>query len=232
MTTATATLYLSRIVPDLRSRKARYMLGRPGQLYAGLLEAFAPHSIPHHDTATEAGVERGLLYRVEQSRSGPQTSILVQSNTEPDWLRFAGIHPETLAPEHPPESKEFSPDLLRGDRLRFRLRANPTKSLPGKEIAPGKRSRGRVIAIQEEHAQLKWLEAKLEGALNMESARVIDEGRRCRIMPSNGQGTQLRSALFDGFGSVENPERLRHLLACGVGRGRAYGFGLLSLART
>jgi len=46
-----------------------------------------------------------------------------------------------------------------------------------------------------------------------------------------GQGKRLRSARYDGTLTVTDPDAFRQTLICGIGPAKAFGFGLLSLAR-
>jgi CRISPR system Cascade subunit CasE len=127
--------------------------------------------------------------------------------------------------------------------LAFRLRANPTRKIDTKSDAQGKRQ-GRRVELRGEAAQVAWLRRKGLGAgfeilsvatqpevpavLARRTAKVTGE----RLDPGSGRRQQLTFAavVFDGLLRVVDPARLRDALEQGLGPGKAYGFGLLSLA--
>ena len=46
----------------------------------------------------------------------------------------------------------------------------------------------------------------------------------------DGKGQRLRSVRYDGILEVTDPDKFRKTLASGIGPGKAFGFGLLSVA--
>jgi len=117
-----------------------------------------------------------------------------------------------------------------GDLVRFRLRANPTR-----KIQDGSRNgkRKRVSPTLDDHAD--WLARKLVGAAG--SPICIETfvpgwayGWRTKYEPQPGQSMQWWSVLFEGVFRVGEPAVLKQLIECGIGPGKAFGFGLLSIA--
>ena len=49
-------------------------------------------------------------------------------------------------------------------------------------------------------------------------------------MNKNGKGQRLRSVLFEGLLQVTDPDAFRQTLIRGIGSGKSFGFGLLSIA--
>ena len=116
------TVYLSRLLLDLRSRGVRRDLADCYAMHRTLMSAFgsAPEAIPARE-------HHGVLYRVEvpEPRFCP---VLVQSKSAPVWSELPGRyltdHPEAAATKEITGSLQ---GLVRGMTLRFRLRANATK---------------------------------------------------------------------------------------------------------
>ena len=46
----------------------------------------------------------------------------------------------------------------------------------------------------------------------------------------DGKGQRLRSVRYDGILEITDPDKFRNTLLCGIGPGKAFGFGLLSVA--
>lgn len=173
------------------------------------------------------------LYRIEPlSNDAKSAIVLVQTQQEPKWLV------ERIPPNSKVATKAVGAafeTLCNGQRLRFRLRANPTK----KQKCEGK-DQGRRVALVHEEDQLKWLARKgetcgFELAENSESktpACVIrDDKELIAHKPGGAPPLTYRSVLFEGTLKIRDVKAFRNTLFAGMGSGKAFGFGLLSVAR-
>lgn len=202
-------MYLSLLsLPSAHSR-ALALLADPYKLHQFLQLAFAHH-----------GPELGrVLFRVEPEIRDGLSPVLVQSELRPDW---SASTMQTSLPDVEVAVKEISLPIQRNQRLRFRLRANPTL----RESQGGKRR-----ALLDEDAQMAWLRRKLEaGGAVLEGASVIQEGKvECR-KPRGGPPLVMNSVRFDGVLRVAEPTLFAAMVENGVGSAKGLGFGLLSLA--
>lgn len=138
------------------------------------------------------------------------------------------------------ESREYGPLLDRlvvGQRWAFRLTANPTRSRPLKDGASSQRF-GHVTVAQ----QQAWLVSRaaragfeLPPVLGPDSEERPENGLVVRNRSVDrfrrGEGTvTLSRATFEGTLVVVDPVALRATLTGGLGPGKAYGCGLLTLA--
>jgi CRISPR system Cascade subunit CasE len=233
-------MFLSKLVLNSRDRQARRDLASPYELHRTLWRAF-----PEPDPGR-------VLFRVDAPQSGGAPVVLVQSDLRPQWDRLCQVVPRYLLA--PPDFKEFEPSFTRGQRLRFRLRANPTKkvaSLTRAERLAGVRVRdensknGRRLALLREHDQVTWLLHKGEHAgfripgewtASTEDRQVanfrvevISEGW-VRLGKEGHTGGRFYAVRFEGMLEVTDPERLRCAVGDGIGSAKGFGFGLLSLA--
>ncbi|HRQ71637.1 MAG TPA: type I-E CRISPR-associated protein Cas6/Cse3/CasE [Phycisphaerales bacterium] len=136
-----------------------------------------------------------------------------------------------------------------GDRVRFRLRANPVCRRDGKrkrpQIAPSEFNAGgqrRERAFIKAHED--WLIRRLGDAAEDVECFIRDPaverietlvtgwawGWRTKHEPQPSQRMQWWAALFEGTFKVRDPASLKSLLESGIGPGKAFGFGLLSVA--
>ena len=132
--------------------------------------------------------------------------------------------------------------LHEGQPLAFRLRANPTKRI-GKTNAdlPGKR-----VALVREEEQIEWLARKGRGGeadgtggfeLVMNegapSVTVVPEGKKFGRKTENGIKHEMRhvAVLFEGVLRITDADAFRRTLVRGIGSAKAFGFGLLSIAK-
>ena len=161
--------------------------------------------------------EPRLLFRIEESSAGSQ--ILAQSVAKPEW-KSAFMDFDILVTE--PETKEFVLKLVSGGLYRFRLLANPVVTRDGKRLG-----------LLNEEVQRAWLDRQMEkaGAKSL-GCQVKDNGLlHSKKNPDKDTGIQVhQSVLYDGVLQVVEREKLEHSLATGIGPGKGYGFGLLSLA--
>lgn len=194
-------MYLSRLLLN-DSRAAISWLSNPYRV--------------HQRLRMGCGDDPRMLYRVE---NGPQgTFILVQTNLPPDWeAAFHDFH--VLAGS--PQSKPIHLHLETGQRLRFRLRANPTV-----------KRNGARLGLLREDAQVAWLNRKIV----MAGARLSG----CRVTPvgfqhsqKSGEGGELNHFVvcFEGLLEVQDPSKLETAVRAGIGSAKGFGCGLLSLAR-
>src|SRR4030042_251385 len=116
-------MYLSRLKLNPAVRITREMLINPYTLHQAVYRAFPDKS--------DGGAGR-VLYRIEQDQRSGTVSLLVQSEKTPDWTK-ADYLGECLLEKA--ELKPFDPRMLDGQRLYFRLRANPSvkKQAEGKK---------------------------------------------------------------------------------------------------
>jgi len=193
--------------------------------------------------------EHNFLFRIDP-QTGGRAVILLQSAMRPDWDYAFHNARHILAPGVKPEVKPFDPCFAKEQRLRFRLLANPVRKVSSRSVdVAGKpfdqRWMGKDIPVPAA-ALDKWLKRRAEPGW---SAPKNSEGKQSPpgfrlvgiddIQPGyvyvndkrdQGSGRRLRSARYEGVLEVTDPANFRNTLARGIGPGKAFGFGLLSLA--
>jgi CRISPR system Cascade subunit CasE len=185
---------------------------QPYELHRSLMKAFPDKA---------AGGPGRVLFRLDIDHETGGMSVLVQSEKEPDWGKLNG----TTGFITECKSKQFDPEFVQGQMLRFRLRANPTKRV---------KETGKRQGILEEEAQIDWLRKRgLQSGFEVVDAIVIKEGFAKDKMTDTADKKHdltMLSVRFDGLLRVIDPETFRHTIECGVGSAKGLGFGLLSLA--
>lgn len=221
-------LYLSRLCLNPRSWAARRDLANDYQLHSTLSRAITPRLTQAQSVVARVAVldeRERLLFRLD-STVGQSTTVLVQSLRQPDWS-FLGMDDWRGYLAETPEVKAVSLALTADQVLRFRLRANPTR----KTTRDGRKIRVSLMGLD---SQLQWLQRKLsEAGADLLDARAAQEGlSRSRKHGVGEEGSQqtLFAVRFEGVLQVVDPVRLRAGVEAGIGSGKGYGFGLLSLA--
>lgn len=228
-------MYLSKLTLHPRERESRRALGDCQLLHATLMRAFP--TLPGEPNPRAAV---GLLYRVEPSRAS-HVCILAQSVTEPNWSRL----PAWCAEDATKSVAALYDRIAAGQTLTFRLRANPTK-IAGERPEGGHLVNARRKVLRDPVAQIAWLvragerggfdpvfvhvarravDGAVTGTVDVPDVRIVPEAA---VRGSSGR--TLGSVRFEGRLIVRDAALFRRTLAAGIGRGKAYGFGLLSIA--
>ena len=231
-------IYLSRPVPNIRSREARHDLADCVGMHRTLMNAFPDGLSSNGDARREAG----LLYRVEATADGT-IALLVQSALPPEW---AHLPPSWLHPASEPQVKEIGESLGRidsGSVLRFKLVANPTRKIGTKTGADGRKNNGKRVELRGEEEWLTWLERKAgQSGFRLKAGRAsahVPDVRSGRDLRATGfgkwtEGSSSRltfcGVAFEGRLEVVDTALFHAGLQAGIGSGKAYGYGLLSLA--
>tara|TARA_R110001583_G_scaffold195343_1_gene372007 strand:- start:115 stop:720 length:606 start_codon:yes stop_codon:yes gene_type:complete len=171
---------------------------------------------------TDADAERDFLFRVEQANA-VQATVLMQSARPPSVDEKDA---ELLA------KKPYTLSLSEGQRLRFLLVANPVKTIrdeQGRVNVKGDVKSCRVPLIREE-AQREWLVRKFASIASVEEL-LIDN-----LLPVHfrkhreKRAGKIQPVSFQGMLCVQQPESFIQLIKKGIGPGKAFGCGLVSIA--
>jgi len=141
----------------------------------------------------------------------------------------------------PFEPKLFDPSFAPGDRLRFTLRANATLRHRGDPrrrdvvmdaihaLPKGERAEARRKAEQE--ASRRWLDGQ-GAAHGFTVTAMACLGYETLSVPRDGSLLRLGVVELEGGLIVDDPARFTAKLLDGFGRARAFGCGLMLVART
>ena len=203
-------MHLTRLRLDPRSAQVRRDLASPYDMHRTLVRAFV----------SDAGqMPPRFLWRLEPTNPWRAPELLVQSAHPAQWEALTAL-PGYLQPDQPWETRPLGEiaGLAAQARCRFRLWANPTVTREGKR-------RG----LMAEADQLAWLARQGEQhGFSAETVLVTGqdmlEGRKADTRLS------LLQVRFEGVLRVTDPVRLSQAVQAGIGPGKAFGCGLLSLA--
>lgn len=209
-------MYLSKLSLDPVSRRVQSELSNRYELHRTLTAQFP----------SKQRRDINLLYRVEipERHTYQPITLLVQTQIEPNWAELVG----SGLLMNLPQVKTFDPNLPAGVYYYFRLLANPTMR---KKQSDGGSKR---IGLYNTEDQNKWLLRKAQqGGFRVESTKTKDIGMVESIKKKNNRSFRIKhyAVQFDGILSVINPDLVHIALEKGIGSAKAFGFGLLSLAK-
>lgn len=207
-------MYLSRVLLDISKRKTQIALASPNKFHGAVEDAFSDNR------------ERNL-WRIDTLREN--TYLLLLSVSKPDLSHVAEQfgYPGTYT-----ESKEYDRLLERIKEesiWHFRLVANPVHNIKNEN------GRGKVVAHVSEKYQIEWLNSQAEknGFHLLPDTTFVKESNWMIFKKRNvTQKVRILAVTFEGILRVENVDAFRGALINGIGRGKAYGMGLLTIAGT
>jgi CRISPR system Cascade subunit CasE len=165
------------------------------------------------------------LWRIDNLKSS--TYLLVVSARTPD---FTQLLPQLSTNESDAAAtKDYDAFLARlsvSERFRFRLCANPVHSVMQKENPS---ARGKIFGHVTADQQKTWLQQRSQkNGFELLSFDIVSRGER-KFKRQEATMT-LTVATYEGLLIIRDPDLLRKALTQGVGRAKAYGCGLLTLA--
>lgn len=168
---------------------------------------------------------QGFLFRVEQRRTGYAALVLLQSRVAPESTA------DGVRLESPP--KTFQPEFSAGQMLRFRLTANPVKTIrdeDGRRNTKGEVKSCRVPLLKEEE-QAQWLIRHLEPAAEVTVDALVCRPEMPVYFRKGNDHAKIKPVMFEGMLTVKSPDTFWTLIRNGVGPAKGLGCGLLSVAR-
>lgn len=232
--------YLSRIWLNPLRTGAQRLLRNPQALHAAVLGGLSRQPV----------TER-VLWRLEAD-SVHRASVLVLTDSTPCWEHLIEQAGWPGSDDPQAQVRPYDPLLARialGREFAFRLRANPTSatrtptnpSPAQSQQLELKRPRGIRVPHRTAAHQLTWLtdrvnqwgfeipqttagtaDVRLTGRERMAFSKTDGADRRKTLV--------IQTATYEGRLRIIDPEAARRTLLNGVGRARAYGCGLLTLA--
>lgn len=203
-------MYLSQLVLNEREPKIYQDLNNAHKFHQRIMQGF-----PDQDTATPRQ-DWHILYRQEPD----SLTILVQSAIAPDWERLPGGYLTSAQVK----SFDWSPAVLKpGTLYQFRLQANPSKR--------DSKTR-KILGLYKQTDQINWLLNRAESfgfqCLVVDPIPVPNTYGKKANQPGR---ISIHGVLFQGTLQVLDSDKFISALTTGIGRGKSYGCGLLSIAK-
>jgi CRISPR system Cascade subunit CasE len=235
-------MYLTRFRFNTARSDARRLLSSPQSMHAAVMSSF-PQLLP---TAPQTPTGPRVLWRADRNASA-EVLLFVVSPDRPDLTHLveqAGW-PAAAASGTPGwQTFHYTPFLERLDKggtWGFRLTANPVHSVRTKDGDPTKRTAHRTA-----RHQLLWLLQRQEAGgfrvlAKPADRQLTEHGDEHQVIVADQRGMDfgkqgskgrvtIKAVTYDGRLEVTDPDALRTLLTSGLGKAKAYGCGLMTLA--
>ncbi|MBP6929077.1 MAG: type I-E CRISPR-associated protein Cas6/Cse3/CasE [Caldisericia bacterium] len=211
-------IYFSKIRPDFRNHNARNAMSDTEKLHKLLMSAFP-------DFGGNGREKTNLLFRVETDGY-----IIASSTIKPDW--------SFLGPGFMVESTnvlDLSTTQFAGADFAFRLVANPTYKKSGsKNVVPLREYYTQNFLDKYKMAKnpptvFEWMERKANNS-GFQIRQLSAVGLNYRPDGSSRRSINFKMYLFEGQLRVVDVPLFARTLKTGIGREKAFGCGLLSIA--
>ncbi|MGI5948819.1 type I-E CRISPR-associated protein Cas6/Cse3/CasE [Peptoniphilus sp.] len=206
-------MYLTRVEIDFNNRKNAKELNHLGAYHNWVEESF-PQEV-------DKKIRTRKLWRIDTLNN--KEYLLIVSEDKPDLnkLERYGVKGSAKTKDY----GKFLETLEEGQKYKFRLVANTTVSKP----VEGKR--GRVVPIVDVTKQMDFLLARAEKngfELNPSDFYVLDSSF-LPLKKHNEKTINLIKVTYQGELTIKNKEKFLSLLTKGIGRKKAYGFGMMTV---
>ena len=217
-------MFLTKLTINTLSPHFRRDYSNVHEMHRTVMSGF---TVPHtHPTPRQ---EIGVLWRLDQIRAG--FVQYVQSYGEPDWSRLPADY---LAAQAQTRSLQPVLDTIgAGRKLAFRIVANPTRS-----TFLSTETRGKRIALRTPGQQIEWLIRR--GKAHGFAIPVGTNGQpdltptACPNLAGRKHGRPgtitVSPVRYDGHLIVTDQQAFTTAIRTGIGRAKAYGCGLITLA--
>ncbi|MFD0883237.1 type I-E CRISPR-associated protein Cas6/Cse3/CasE [Streptosporangium algeriense] len=207
-------LWITQIIPDTGNRTVRGELRDVVRLHRRIMSLFPDGLGP--DPRRQAAV----LFRLEERTTG--SAILMQSAVKPALQRldpsYATARCKPLTP--------LLDKVREGTHVHYRIIANATRKL-GMNTTAGRPK--QVVPLRGTDAD-EWWQRQADAAgllLRSMHSTQLDGGTGART--DDSRITHARTQ-FDGTATVCDPKALLDRIQAGIGRGKSFGCGLLTIA--
>ncbi|GAA3463389.1 type I-E CRISPR-associated protein Cas6/Cse3/CasE [Saccharothrix longispora] len=216
-------MFLTKLSINVRSREFRRDFANIHDLHRTVMSAY-----PDTDGDIPARQAHGVLWRLDPTHTG--YTAYIQSHTNPAWGKLPGDY--TTAPAEVRPLQPVLDTITAGRKLSFRLLANATQDTRPVEL----KGKTRRVAHHQPDDQIGWLIRKGDQhGFVIPTARDgqpdVNPSPVPRMTGRKDDTTVIVDPVrFDGHLIVTDHTAFTQALTTGIGRAKAYGCGLLSLA--
>ena len=212
-------MYLTKIEFDLSDRSLWSWFADPQETHRKVLAAFGSATLNNTVSRADAGVQAAPLWRLEMGTAG--AVLWVQSHGGPDTTGLGASQVTTRSTD------PLSDVVVPGAEFGFRLVANPSRRLrePRDSAKPGK-----IVPRTSPKDAADWLVSRAQNLGFSVVSVDIGAPNHHTFVKRDGNKVSLSTVEFTGRLRVTDRDALLRTLVVGIGRGKAYGCGLLTLS--
>ena len=206
-------MYISRIKFDINKDTAKKAISSPQVLHAIIENCFNKKN----RALWRLDSINGCLYLLLVSEAAPNLESIIFQLCEDERAAQAKDY------------SSFLKSLENGQKLRFRFKGNPVHS-----VSKNDGKRGIVTPHVSEFHKMEWLKGKAlkNGfALDNNNFTIVETGIQQFYKNLNNKPVKISYTTFEGVLIIFDIEYFIKALSYGIGRGKAYGCGLMTVVK-
>ncbi|XJS11048.1 type I-E CRISPR-associated protein Cas6/Cse3/CasE [Aerococcaceae bacterium WGS1372] len=207
-------MYMSQVEIDINNRQKIKDLTHLGAYHNWVEQSF-PEEFSQN-------LRSRKLWRIDQLAG--KHYLLIVSESKPSITRLERYGVENSGKTQPYD--QFLESIHEGMKAKFKVTLNPVFSQ-----YQSTSERGRVIPLISENDQMEYLLRRSEKNgfhLSAEDFVITNKGFKI-LKKSNQRALRLSSATYQGELVVSDADLFRKTLAEGIGKKKAFGFGLMTI---
>ena len=207
-------MYLSRVEIDINNRKKVKDLTHIGAFHNWVENCF-PDEI-------RSGIRTRKLWRIDDLNGKEYLLIVSQARPSIKYLELYGVEGTAQTKNY----DDFLEKIENGRKYRFRVVLNPVVAEMDKE--GGNRGRTKPLP-NSKHMQFLYDRSEKNGfRLNKDEFYVVCRGHTS-LKKESMKEVRLSKVVYEGRLTVVDKELLKESLSKGIGKKKAYGFGMMTL---
>lgn len=207
-------MYISRVEVDTFNRRKTKDL-----MHLGAYHSWVEDSFPDEK---ENKIRSRKLWRIDVLSKKMYLILVSENKPNLTLLEKYGVEGSAQTKDY----DNFLSNIKNGDLMRFRVTLNPVIS-----ESQGSGKRGKIKPCYDEKSQIKFLldRSSINGfSVDIDSLLLKEKGTS--ILKKHGFGQiNFLKIVFEGILTVEDEDVFRKLLVTGLGKHKAYGFGLMTV---
>lgn len=207
-------MYISRVEVDLTSPQKLKAL-----THVGAYHSWVENSFPEEK---HRGIRSRKIWRVDKIYGKSYLLIVSENAPAKEMIEKYGVTDSYFLKDY----GLFLRSIKKGSKLFFKVPLNPVIS---KATEIGKR--GKIIpCFSEEQQMLYFMERAEKNGFSLKQGEFsIVERNRVTLRKANNIKISFIRAVYEGILTVEDEEKFRDILCNGIGRHKAYGFGMMTV---
>ena len=214
-------MYISRVQLNSLNRRVMRDLKHVGCYHGWIEDSFPEERLQPKEESNRK------LWRIDQINN--KQYLLIVSNNKPDLKKLEkyGVKGSASTKNY----DAFLASLQEGMHAKFRVKLNAVKSLSDRTTHP---KRGKVVVVTFKDLPSFFMEcANANGfSINPEQIRITTSKELFQHYGEDKMShvhMTLAAATFDGILTITDLEKFKKALMCGMGKKKAYGFGMLTV---
>lgn len=207
-------MYISRVEIDHTNRRKIRCLTHIGAYHAWVEESF-PEEM-------EQSIRTRKLWRIDRIQDKDYLIIVSENKPDLQGLEKYGVSGSAQTKDY----QQFLDNIYTGSRMKFRVVLNPVISL----VSPDNLKRGIVKPHVTSEYQMNYLLERSDKngfSLIKEDFSIVERGYE--VFKKAVKPIRLIKVVYEGILTVSDADLFKKLLTEGMGKKKAYGFGLMTV---